>query len=256
MSTLKKNSRFFYNTSVTRFIAALDFDEGGGEIQATLEAGNYSLTEYAAELQRAMRAAGSQDYVVTINRATRVMTISAPNPFSLLVDTGSRSATGVWGTIGAGAADLTGSNTYTMAGGTGKQYDLQYYAREYTATEHSIELEDAAVSSTPLGLAQVASFGDGSRIPMNITLITNKTGLKNVGFVENPTGVVDFMDFIKYAMTKGRLEFMADKTVPATFVKCYLEATAQDRDGRKFQLQNMAPDFYESGRLIFRKVLV
>lgn len=256
MSTIKTLSKFFYGTTVNRLNWSVDFNEGSGEIQATLAVGNYSLTEYCAELQRAMRAAGSQLYVVALNRTTRKITISAPLNFSLLASTGSRTAVGAWETMGASLTDKTGANTYTLENGCGSEYRPQYYLRDYIKEGHSIELEDSTVSTTPIGYAQVASFGDGSRIPMNIVLITNKTGLKNDGFVANATGEVDFMTFISYAMTKGRLEFMPDVNTPSSFTKCFLESTAQDRDAKKFKLQNMAADIYESGLLTFRKVLV
>lgn len=256
MSTIKTLSKFFYGTKVTRFDWAVDFNEGAGELQATLEVGNYSLTEYCTELQRAMRAAGSQNYVVSLNRTTRKITISAPSNFSLLAGTGSRIGVGAWSIIGATATDKTSTNTYTMENGAGSEYVPQYYINQYIKEGHSIELEDAAVSSTPVGYSQVASFGDGSRLPMNIRLITNKTGLKNSGFVSNINGESDFMTFIKYAMKKGRLEFMPDKATPATYIKCFLESTPEDRDARKFKLKNMAVDIYESGTLTFRKVLI
>lgn len=256
MSTLKTLSKFFYGTTVDRFVWSVDFDEGGAELQATLAVGNYSLTEYCAELQRAMRAAGAQLYVVALNRTTRKITISAPLNFTLRASTGSRTAVGAWSMMGATSTNKTGTNTYTMENGAGSEYRPQYYLKGYIKEGHSIELEDSTVSTTPIGYAQVASFGDGARIPMNITLITNKTGLKNVGFYENATGEVDFMSFIGYAMTKGRLEFMPDVSTPSSFTKCFLESTAQDRDAKKFKLQNMAVDFYESGLLTFRKVLV
>lgn len=256
MSTIKTLSRFFYGTAVTRLVWAVDFNEGAGELQATLAVGNYSLTEYGVELQRALRAAGSQAYVVSLNRTTRKFTISAPLNFSLLAGTGTRIGVGAWSMIGAAATDKTGANTYTMENGAGSEYNPQYYLDGYTKEGHSIELEDAAVSSTPVGYSQIASFGDGSRVPMNIRLITNKTGLKNTGFVANLNGESDFLTFIKYAMKKGRLEFMPDKTTPATFIKCFLESTSEDRDARKFKLKNMAVDIYESGTLTFRKVLI
>lgn len=255
MSTIKTIPKFFYGTTVTRFNWSIDFDEGGGELQATLNVGNYSASEYIAEVQRAMRAAGSQDYIVQLDRETGLVEISADDPFDLLALTGSRTATGAWEMLGATAGDKTGSNSYTLENHMGSVYVAQYYPKQYVKEEHSFELEDATVSTTPIGYAQVASFGDGARIPMNLTLITNLTGLKNPGFVENINGEGDFMTFIKYAMGKGRLEFMPDRDNPGEFVKCFLEATAQDRDAKKFKLQNIAVDFYESGLLTFRKVL-
>lgn len=256
MSTLNTLSKFFYGTQVTNLSRSLDFNEGGPEIQATLKVGTYTLTEYAAEIQRALRAIGTQNYLVTINRSTRKLTISAPLVFSLLAGTGSRIGSGIWATAGATATNKTGLNTYTLENGAGSEYVPQYYLFEYISKEHSIILEDGTASSTPSGYSQVASFGDGARIKMNIKLITNKLGLKNVGFVENASGVNDFMNFIKYLVKKGRTEFMPDKNTPNNFIKCHLESTANDRDARRFELKNMAVDVYESDNLTFREVLI
>lgn len=257
MSTLKTLSRFFYGTTVTIYNRSIDFDEGGPELQATLKVGTYSLTEYAAEWQRALREAGSQAYIVSLNRSTQKITVSAPNPFTLLRGTGSRVGTGAWvmGGFGAGS-DLTGANSYLSPNICGKRYDPQYLLFNYVAPEHSIVKEQATVNSTPAGIVQQASFGDGVRIEMNIRVITNKTGLKLSPFVENANGISDALEFISYLLTKGRVEFMPDKDTPASFTKCYLEGTREDRDAKKFTLKNMkVPDFYETGDLIFRKVL-
>lgn len=255
MSTIKTFSIFYYGHIVTALNKSLDFNEGGPELQANLRVGSYSLTEYGAEIQRAMREIGSQDYVVTLNRTTRKFTISAPLPFTLLAGTGSRIGTGVWSLAGYTATDKTGANTYLAQNASGSAYRPQWYLHNYIQPEHSIVLEDATADSTPSGVAQVAQFGDGLRIPMNIKVITNKTGLKNSGFFENVNGISDFMTFIKYCMNKGRVEFMPDLNTPTSFTKCYLESTPEDRDARKFNLKNMTADFYESGVLTFRKVL-
>jgi hypothetical protein len=254
MSTIKTLSRFYWGHTITSQNKALDFNEGAGELRANLKAGAYSATEFAAEIQRAMREVGSQNYVVSFNRTTRKITISAPITFSLLAGSGSRIGIGVWSLAGFTATDKTGTTIYTSENVSGNIYDPQYYLNEYKSDIHSIVLEDATADATPLGIAQIAKFGDGSRLPMNIRLITNLT-LKNSGFVINANGVNNFIDFIRYCMNKGRVEFMPDKDTPSQFTKCYLESTSEDKDARRFELKNMSVDIYESGVLVFRKVL-
>lgn len=254
MSTINTLSKFFYNTTVTVLTNSVDFDEGGAELQATLNVGTYTLTEYAAEWQRALRAIGTQDYVVSVNRTTGKLSFSAPLAFTLRALSGSRVGSGAWTTAGATATDKTGTSI-TFENMAGSAYEPQFYIYDYISKAHSVNLEDATASSTPTGYAQVASFGDGSRVPMNIRLITDKTGLKNKGFIDNPNGVSDFMTFIKYLCKKGRVEFMPDKDTPNDFVSLFLESTPEDKDARKFALKNMAVDVYESGKLIFRERL-
>lgn len=257
MSTIKTLSQFFYGTTVTTQNRSIDFDEGGGELRATLKVGTYSATEYVAEWQRALRESGSQAYVCSLNRSTQRMTISAPNPFSLLNGTGSRLGTSAWTMAGFTTGfNQTGLSSYEGPNRVGKRYVCQYPVSDYVAPEHVIVKESATVNDTPAGITQQVSFGDGIRVSLNIRVITNKTGLKMKPFYENATGISDAMDFVAYLLTKGRLEFMPDWETPANFVKCYLESTREDRDAKRFILKNMkVPDFYETGVLTFRKVL-
>lgn len=257
MSTIRTLSRFFYGTTVTSSNRAIDFDEGSGELNATLRVGSYSVTEYVAEIQRAIREAGTQAYVASLDRATQKITISAPLAFDLLVSSGSRVGTSAWTMMGyTGGSDLTGLLTYTAPDIVGDRYDCQYPVFNYVSAEDNPVKENATVNETPAGIVQQVSFGDGARVEMNIRVITNKAGLKNVNFVENLSGISDARDFMTYLLTKGRVEFIPDRDTPNTFVKCYLEKTKEDSDARKFQLKNMGvPDFYETGILIFRKVL-
>lgn len=257
MSKIVTLSRFFYGTTVTIQNRSIDFDEGGPELQATLKVGSYSLTEYAAEWQRALREAGTQAYVVTLNRATQKITASAPLNFTLRANTGSRVGTGAWLMAGfTTAANYTGANSYLAPNIAGKKYDVQYPVNDYVADGDNIVKENATVNSTPAGLVQQVSFGEGSRVQMNIRVITNQTGLKGDLYFENANGISDAKDFMAYLLTKGRVEFMPDKNTPASFVKCFLESTKEDKDARKYILKNMGvPEFYETGTLTFRKVL-
>jgi hypothetical protein len=258
MSKITTLSQIFYGTTVSSSNRAIDFNEGGSELKATLKVGAYSATDYAAEVQRAMREAGSQAYAVAFNRATQKITISAPSNFTLLRSTGSRIGTSAWVMMGFGTgANLTGTNSYLAPSILGSVYKTQYPVDDYIDPEHVVIKENSTTNSTPTGVVQQASFGDGIRITANIRVITNQLGLKNTPFYENANGISDFMTFIRFALTKGYLEFMPNIANPSYFIKCYLEGTKQDKDGRKFVLENMkVPEFYQSGTLTFRKVLV
>ena len=258
MSKITTLSKFYYGTTVTILNRSIDFDESGSELRATLKIGAYSATEYAAEVQRAMREAGTQAYIVTFNRTTLKITIYAPSNFKLLRASGSRVGTSAWVMMGFGTGtDLIGTNTYTASGIMGSVYYCQFPVDNYTDPDHTLVKESSTSNVTPIGVLSKVSFGDGKRITMNIRLITNQTALKNTPFYENVNGISDFMTFISFAMTGGRLEFMKDVATPSNFVKCYLEATKQDRNAARFELSNMkVPEFYESGTLTFRKVLL
>jgi hypothetical protein len=216
MSKILTLSLFYFGTTVTINNRSIDFDEGAGELYADLKVGDYSLTEYAAEVQRALRLAGSQAYTVTFNRASRTLTIAAPLAFDLLVSSGSRLGTSAWAMMGFTGADLTGLLSYEGDEGAGEEYQTQHPVNNYLASKDSRVKEQATVNSTPSGITQMINFGDSRRISMNIRLITDLTGVQNLPFFDNANGVDDFRNFMDYLLTKVRVEFMEDVDVRTT----------------------------------------
>ena len=258
MSTLTTLSKFYYGHVVTSLNRYIDFKEGSlanPELTATLNVGDYTATEYAAEVQRAMRVAGALVYTVSFNRTTRKLTISAPSNFYLTVTGGSHLGTTAYTMMG-----FTGNfgpvTTATANTTTGKEYRNQYPLFKYTDPSENLVKETASVNVSAVGVTQLISFGDGARAEMNIRLITNKTGLKNNPFYENVNGKADAIEFMSYVISKYKVEFMPDVDIPATFYKLIIESTGDSRNGTEFYLKNMkTPGVYETGNLVFRKVL-
>lgn len=256
MSKITTLSIFYFGHNVTTLNRSIDFDEGGAEIKATLNVGDYTLTEYAAEVRRAMNIAGAQTYTATIDRATRKITISAPSNFTLRVASGSRVGTTAFTMAGFTGANRTGANTYQGNIGSGSEYRPQYPLFNYTSTADSKVKETASVNTSAIGVTQLIYFGDGSRPEMNIRLITNNLVTKNTPFFANANGIQNALDFMAYLITKAKVEFMPDVDTRGTFDKLILESTKDSRNGTEFTLLNMkTPDFYETGTLTFRKVL-
>ena len=256
MSTIQTRSKFYWGTLVTSENFAIDFDEGGPEKYASLPIADYTLTEYAAAWQAALRLTGTQLYNVTFNRTTRKITVSAPNPFTLRCNTGSRNATAAWAIAGfATTSNKTGSNSYTGENPAGYEYITQLPLSQYISVEHSSVKENAAVNTTAHGITQIVHYGRGSRPKMNIRGITNKINLNMTNFYQNASGVQNALDFMEYLIDKNKVEFMPNVNDPSIFHKLFLEATPQGRNGVEFELQNMAVDWYETGQLTFREVL-
>lgn len=258
MSKILTRSVFYFGTKITRDNRGLDFSEGAGpEINALLKIGDYTLTTLAAEIQRVMRESGALLYTVSVDRLTRVITIDAPSAFNLLISTGAQTLAACWTTIGfVYGADQTGQITYDGSQGAGSEYITQYPVRDYISERDWKIREDATFQVTPSGIGQSISFGNGARIRMNITLITNILTIQNAPFYANATGVDNFLAFIEYCMDKNKIEFMPDVDDRDAFVKVFLDVTAEDKNAFEFNLKNLSPDIYESGPLIFRKVLV
>ena len=256
MSTIQTLSAFYFNTKVESTNYALDFDEGGGEIQASLDIGDYTMEELATEIARAMNVVGGQTYTCTLNRTTRIYTISASSNFSLLSFTGSRLGSSIWSTIGyVTTSDKTGANTYDGDNASGSEYRPQFILKDYIARDDFRVKEDAVVNRAVSGEIQSVTYGDGARIQMEINLITNKTGLNQSYFYSNATGKADALTFMNYLITKSKVEFMPDVSTRSTYYKVILESTEESDTGTQFSLKNMqVPDFYTTGPLIFREI--
>ena len=96
----------------------IDFNEGGGELIATLTEGNYNGNSLATEIKTQLDAAGGQTYTVSYSESTAKITISAPSNFSLLWKTGTHGSdntdTHVGTVIGFDdSADDSGTDEYT-----------------------------------------------------------------------------------------------------------------------------------------------
>lgn len=94
---------------------ALDFDEGGAELQATLTAGAYSATTLCTEIKTRMDALGALTYTVTYSDVTNKFTIAATGNFTIRWNTGTNAATNCADLLGYddSADDDGGSASFT-----------------------------------------------------------------------------------------------------------------------------------------------
>ena len=94
---------------------ALDFNEGGGEFNATLDAGTYTADDLATEIDTQLTAEGAGSYTVAFNPITAKFTLTkSAGTFQLLWSSGANTATSVGDTIGfLTTANDTGSLAYT-----------------------------------------------------------------------------------------------------------------------------------------------
>jgi len=101
---------YFYISSTTNKI---DFNEGSGELTATISTGAYSASSLATAIQNALNSVGSLTYTVSYSDTTNKFTISASGTFSLLWKTGTNSAQTIGKHIGFDiSADDTGQSSY------------------------------------------------------------------------------------------------------------------------------------------------
>lgn len=256
---LSTHSKFYYGHIITTDNNAIDFSEGGGELQATLANGSYTLTEFADEIVRAMDAAGALTYSTSIDRTTRKITISSTATFELLVSTGTRAGATAYTLAGFTGADRTGASSYEGDSGSGKEYTTQFILQSYVPSSNFKRSTDASVNKSASGRVEVVKFGEESFIEFNMRYITDIQGQDGTLLRNRATGVADLRDLLDDLIEKSRFEFMEDENTPTTFEKVILESTPSESDGTGYRLREQfdrgLPGYFDTGILRLRVIV-
>lgn len=254
-------SLFYYGHTVTEDNQNFPLDEGSGEINAILSVGGYSLSDFVNELQRALNEASGigNNYVCSVNRDTRRITISADSNFDILSSSSTLVDVSVFELAGFDTgSDKTGSNSYIGENGSGSVYEPQFKLQSYSPFENRQESSSAVVNQSASGRVEVVKYGLNKFMSANITLANDYDNSK-AGFIkDNPSGVSDLRDFLAYCITKNPIEFIEDESNTSSFQECILESTRADRKGTGFELRELLnrklAGYYESGDLTFRLI--
>lgn len=250
---------FYYGFQVTVNDIYINFDEGIGELTATVPAKSYSFTDLANAVAAAMNEVGGQTYTVTANRADRTFTISASSNFDLLFSSGSNSGLSIASVIGFSAADKTSANTYTSDSSAGSEFVPQFPLQDYVALNDYQEKAQANINESASGIVEVFSIGTRRFLEFNIGPVTDNVMRKSGGlFVNDSTAVSKLRSFMEYAIGKGDIEFMEDannrNNLTATII---LERTPTSSTGTGFKLRELygrgLVGFFETGLLRFRE---
>ena len=257
--SLSTHSAFYFGFNVTTSNNKIDFDEGGGELTATINVGSYTLTDFATAIETALNNAGAFTYTVTVTRATRKLTIaSADGNFSLLAATGSSVTVSTWSLMGFAATDLSAAATYTSDGNAGSSYTTQYILQDYIKTTDWQGAANATINRTASGRVEVIQFGSEEFMQCEFKFINDITQPSTGPIRNRASGVSNFRTFMQALVTKAPIEFMADEDTPATFEKMILESTPASKDGVTYKLKERydigLPGYYDSGVLVFRVV--
>lgn len=254
--TIYTRSSFYYGITIDDNNNKIDFNEGGSDLVATIEIGKYSLTDFAQAVAVQMTAEGTQLYIVTVDRSTRLLTISSTSNFSLLVTTGINAGIGAWGYVGF-SVDQTGSNTYTGTIACGSSYKPQFLLQNYVAFEDYSEATDGVVNKAASGKVSVVSFGSQRFMECLITWVTDRPQQFGSIIENDASAISNLRNFLIYAITKGDLEFIPDRATPSTYTRCVLESTPSSKDGIGFKLQELygkgCVGYFETGLIKFRE---
>lgn len=248
-------SCFYYGHTVDSKSNTLRIDEGSGFIDVIVPTGKYALSKYINAVSNAINAAMVNDYIVSVDRSTRLVTISSTLPFSLLIDDISTIST-AFPILGFTGANLTGLTSYTGNIPSGKAYYPQIPLQNLITFEHNKEYIDGAIKESPSGNVEVVSFGLKEYCEFNIDMITN-IDVGHTNYIEfNATGYQDAVSFMDYCITKGQLEIMLDRADRNAYSIIMLESTASSQNGIGYKLKEnfKALGIYETGNLKFRKI--
>lgn len=237
------------------------FDTDTSEKIAELNVGDYSLSEFVDELARALNARGAQEYTVTIDRTTRIITISASQVFELLISSGNTVAISVFGLAGFSGSDLTGLTTYEATQASGKEYFPQFKLQSYVDLRDNIRKSQASVNESASGIPEIVSFGKIREMECDILFATDiDQGDEKLGspIRTNLTGVQDLRDFVEAITDKNTIEFIPNRNDPDTFNKMILESSEDSGEGIKIQVKEIRTSgmtgYYKTGKLVFREV--
>lgn len=251
-------SSFYYGYDITPDNNFLPFDEGSGELNAELAIGSFTLTEFASAIADAMTIAGTQVYTATVDRATRIITISSIANFTLLAGTGTTVPVSCFSLAGFTSSNKTGAATYAAQNPSGFEYRPQFILQNHIATSDWKSASSSTVNKTASGRVELIKFGDEQFMQCNIKYSTNLTQPSGSPIENQASGVTNLIAFMDWCRDKKPLEYMPDRATPATFEKMILESTPFSKDGTGYKLKEMydmkLPFYFETGDLVFRKV--
>jgi len=256
-------SSFLYDYIVTAepYNGFINIDEGSGPFTITVPVGSYTFTTLVDALRNALLTQGTLDYVVTSDRVTRLITISADQNFDLLTNSGPNSGSALWPVIGfSQAADKTGSDTYTSDLPTGRLYCPQFPLQSYVPPELFRRKNQSSKNIASDGTTvEVINFGLAVFIEFDIKFITSRLDISDGVFIRNnPTGLEDALEFLNYITDIAPFEFMPDLSLPGNFYNVILESITEFQDGTGFKLRELfnrnLRDVYETGIIRLRVV--
>ena len=247
-------SKFYYGHTIDTTNNIISFNDGSDR-NATLNVGDYSLTEFVTETQRALNAASSLTFTVSVDRATRLITISAGSTFELQVASGSALST--YPLLGFSGANKSGANTYTGGNPSGSEFKPQLKLQKFVPFGNEQIGTYSNVAKSASGKVEVISYGIDDLMSLDIQYQTNNDTTGTI--IENQAnGLDNLRTFLQYAVLKRKLEFIPDRDTPGTFDKCILEKTPVSSTGTGYKLNEYLgrglPGYFSSGTLKFRKM--
>lgn len=258
---LSTHSVFYYGYQVTADNQYINFKEGAGaEKTAVVPVGTYSLTRLLQVVAAALNTASSITWSVTVNRTTRIVTITADSTASLLFLTGGNAINSIATLLGIAGLDYLNQTTFVGTSASGKEYRPQYLLQDYKDKTETQRLINATVNkSASKQTVSVQHFGVEQFYKFDIKYITDRDVRGSDAFYKyNPNAVAEVKEFLQWITQKYIVEFMPDENAPDTYDRMYLDASAAVSEGTGYELKEKVdvdlPRFYDTGLLTFTVV--
>lgn len=247
---------FLYGFDITNSNKYLNFKNAalGSELTATLRIGNYTCTEFLAELKRAMEVIdGVNKYTWAIDRSTetgrsnRISVTTNGSFLTLLLGSGSNYQNTPRLLMGFDQIDYTGLLSYAGITNGGTILIPEFQTYDYLGPDEMVT-NDGVKNVSVNGIKETLVFAQMRFFQGQWRYISNYGGR---------TQKTEWANFLKYATTQRKFEFTPsiyeDSSV---FYQCTLESTAKDGNGLGYELKQMRGDglyrFYDTGLMKFR----
>lgn len=252
-------SKFYYGFIVDENNRYINFDEGGDELTAVLPIGAFTLTKILEVASQAMNDVGALDYIFSVNRTTRIVTLDASANFNLLGSTGTNAGQSALPTLGIPAADHLADDQVIGSSAAGYSYSPQFPLQDFVPSANGKKALSATVTTSASGnKVSVQSFGEERYMKCNIKWVNNSEQGSGGKLRSSPTAVEDLISFLEYCVTKAPIEFMQNESNLDAFERLILWSTPSNGDGTGFELKEYydkdLPDWFESGALSFKVI--
>ena len=259
MSALSTFSAFYFGQTVTIDNRYVDFAESATPRTAVIDVGSYSLTRYLEKVSQAMNEAGVNTYALTVDRETRIVTLTSDAAFDLLGTSGPNASRSALTLLGLPIADQLAATSVVGTSECGSEYITQFPLQSYLPTINNKRAGNATVTKSASGnKVSVQTFGEERFMKADFKFMTNLNVAEMPRMRVNLTGEEDARTFFEYCITKSPIEFMENYNDRETFETLMLEAFPNYPDGTGYELKELydigLPHFYDTGVVSFRAI--
>ena len=257
--SVKFYSLFYFGHTVTEDNRYIDFKEGVDTFVAVLPIGAFTLTKYLEVAAQAMNDVGAFTYTFSVNRSTRIVTLTSSSAFDLLGATGDNAGQSALPMLGIAQSDFLAVTSVVGTSASGSSYSPQYPLQDFIPTTNSKRALSATVAVSASGnKVSVQSFGEERFMKSNIKWVTNIAQGSGSKIRNDTSAVENLIAFLEYAITKAPIEFMQNESDTSTFERLVLWSTQSNSDGTGYELREYydkdLADWFESGPLNFKKI--